>query len=102
MMKVGLILFELVELNVILGMNFLTKYNAVLDCSNKEVVLKDPKIFQVEFVGDKKVNLARIISILKARKLMKKGYTSYLAHVVDTQALSNNPSKVPIVCSLKS
>ena len=29
---------------------------------------------------------------------MKKGHTSYLAHVVDTRVLRNDPSKVLIVC----
>lgn len=39
--QINLILFELDELNVILGMDFLTKYHAVLDFSNKKVSLKD-------------------------------------------------------------
>ena len=40
-MKVHLILFELDELDMILGMDFLTKYYVVLDCSNKKVVLRE-------------------------------------------------------------
>lgn len=56
--KVDLILFKLDELNVTLGMNFHTKYHVVLDCFNKEVVLKDPERFEVKFVGNKKVKLA--------------------------------------------
>ncbi|KAA0035981.1 DNA/RNA polymerases superfamily protein [Cucumis melo var. makuwa] len=97
-MKVDLCLFELDELDVILGMDFLTKYHAILDCSHKEVVLRDLGKFEIKFQGDKKVNFGRIISILKARKLMKKGHVAYLAQVVDTLAPKDNPSKVPIVC----
>lgn len=60
-MRVDLFLFELDKLDVILGMAFLTKYHAVLDCFNKEVVLRDPIKYEIKFVGDKNVNLARII-----------------------------------------
>ncbi|TYK04232.1 hypothetical protein E5676_scaffold758G00060 [Cucumis melo var. makuwa] len=42
-LKVDLIIFELYELDVILGMDFLVKYHAVLDCSNKEEVKNDPR-----------------------------------------------------------
>ena len=48
-MKVDLCLFELNELDVIWGMDFLTKYHVILDCSNEEVVLKDPENFEIKF-----------------------------------------------------
>lgn len=51
-MKVDLTLFELDELDVILGMSFLTKYHAILDCSNKEVVLRDRRKFEFKFIGN--------------------------------------------------
>lgn len=71
-LKVDLVLFELDEIDVILRMNFLTKYHAILDCFNKEVVLKEPEWFEVKFIGNKKVELANIISVFKAKKLIKK------------------------------
>ncbi|KAA0062764.1 ty3-gypsy sub-class retrotransposonable element polyprotein [Cucumis melo var. makuwa] len=37
-MHVDSILFELDGLDILLGMNFLTKYNVVLDCFNKKVM----------------------------------------------------------------
>ncbi|KAA0047575.1 Pyridoxal-phosphate-dependent serine hydroxymethyltransferase [Cucumis melo var. makuwa] len=66
--EVDLILFELDELDEIFGMDFLTKYHAILDCSNK-----------------------------KARKLMNKRHTAYLTHMVDTQTSKDDSSKEPIV-----
>ena len=83
-MKVDLILFELDELDTILSMDFLTKYHVVLDCSNKEVVLRELGKFEVKFVANKKVELASIILVLKERKMIRKEHTAYLAHVVDT------------------
>lgn len=63
----------------------------------KNIVLKDLGKFQVKFVGDKNVELASIISMLKVRKLIRKGHTTYLAGVVDTQTIRNDPRSVPIV-----
>lgn len=64
-MKVDLILYKLNELDVILGMDFLTKYHAVLNYSNKKVVLKEFRKFEVKFEGYKKVVLVGIIYVLK-------------------------------------
>lgn len=53
-MKVDLCLFELDELDAILGMDFLTKYNALLDLiPNKEVLLRDLRKFEIKIEGDK-------------------------------------------------
>lgn len=38
-----------------------------------------------------------IIYVVKARRLIKKGHTAYLAREVDTQASRIEPSKVPKV-----
>ena len=59
---------------------------------------REPRKFEVKFVGDKKVELASIILVLKARKMIKKRHMAYLAHVVDTQAIKNDPRSVTIVC----
>lgn len=80
-----------------LGNGFPTKHHAILDCFNKEVALREPRKFEIKFLGDKKVELASIISVLKTRKLIKKEHTAYLARVVNTQAIKNDPRSVSIV-----
>lgn len=79
---------------MILGMDFLTKYHAMLDCFNKEIVLRKSGNYEVKFVGNKKVKLASIISMFKARKLISKGHIAYLASVVHTQAIRKDPRRV--------
>lgn len=54
-------------------MNFLTKYNAILDYSNKEVV-RDLRKFEVKFMGDKRVELARIVSIQDEKVNKERAY----------------------------
>lgn len=68
-MRLCLILLDLNELYVILRMDFLTKYHSSMDCSNKEVVFRKPSKVRVKFVGDKKVNLANIILIVKGEEV---------------------------------
>ncbi|KAA0062027.1 Retrovirus-related Pol polyprotein from transposon 17.6 [Cucumis melo var. makuwa] len=52
-MKVNLVLFELDELDVILEIDFLAKYHAVLNYSNKEVILRDlGDKFVIVFIGN--------------------------------------------------
>ena len=75
--RIDLILLELYELDIILGIDFLTKYQAILDCSNKEVAMKGLGRCEVKFVGNKKVEIANIILVFKAKKLLKKGHTAY-------------------------
>lgn len=60
--------------------------------------MKDSRKFEVKFVGDKKVELARIISAFKAMKLIRKWHTGYLTRITCTQVLIREPGSVPIVC----
>lgn len=70
----------------------------MLDWFNKEEVLKELVRLEVKFVGNKKVGLASIISTFKAKKLIRKGYTTYLACVMDNLTIRKELESVPIVC----
>ncbi|KAL0544896.1 hypothetical protein IC582_020026 [Cucumis melo] len=81
-MLVNLIPLELQKLDVILGMDFLFAHYASMDCHSKEVVLRKPGFAEVVFRGMRKVVPRSLISVLKAEKLLRKGCTTFLAHVV--------------------
>ncbi|XP_052171537.1 uncharacterized protein LOC127787518 [Diospyros lotus] len=69
---VDLILLEFQDFDVIIGMNFLTKYNATLDCKSKTICLKSGDS-NVKFQGKKRANEWKWISALKAEKLLRQG-----------------------------
>ena len=48
-----LIVLELEDLDVILGMDWLSKYRAVVNCFTKEVVLETPDHQRVSFSGER-------------------------------------------------
>lgn len=83
---------------MILGINFLTKYHTILNYFNKEVLLRDPGKFEVNFVGERKVELASIILVFNVRKMIKKGHIAYRTLIVDTQGIRNDPISLPTVC----
>ncbi|XP_052204017.1 uncharacterized protein LOC127809294 [Diospyros lotus] len=88
--SVNLILLEFRDFDVILGMDFLTKYNATVDCKAKTVCLKNGDL-NVKFRGQKRVSEQKWISALKAERLLRQGAQGYLACV---QEKSNEPLKI--------
>ncbi|KAL4030373.1 hypothetical protein IC575_008609 [Cucumis melo] len=99
-MLVDLLPLELQRLDVILGMDFLFTLYASMDCHRKEVVFKNPGFTEVDFRGVRKIIFRSLISVLKADKLLKKGCTAFLAHVVEVQREKLKLEDVPMVCHL--
>ncbi|XP_016704265.1 uncharacterized protein [Gossypium hirsutum] len=73
------------EFDVILGMNWLTKHDAVENCKEKWIDLKceTGEVISVES-GNTKDNV-RIISAFSAQWLMRKGNEAFLAYILDTR-----------------
>ena len=67
-MTANLIPLDIQEFDVILGMDFLSKYRATMDCFQKEVVFKRFDGTEVIFGGDRKILSTCVISAVKARK----------------------------------
>ncbi|TYJ96975.1 DNA/RNA polymerases superfamily protein [Cucumis melo var. makuwa] len=94
---VDLLSLELQRLDVILGMDFLFAHYASMDCHRKEVVFRKPGFAEVVFKGMRKVVSRSLISILKAEKLLRKGCTAFLAHIVVVQREKLKPEDVHVV-----
>ncbi|TYJ98703.1 reverse transcriptase [Cucumis melo var. makuwa] len=79
---VDLLLLVLQRLDVILGMDFLFAHYASMDFHRKKVVFRKPGFAEVVFRGMRKAVSRSLISALKAEKLLRKGCTAFLAHIV--------------------
>ncbi|VVA39362.1 PREDICTED: reverse mRNAase, partial [Prunus dulcis] len=86
-LEADLIPLEMVGLDVILGMDWLTKHHASVDCFRKEVVLRSPGRPEVTFYGEP----------MTAKRLLRKGCSGYLAHVVDTRKQELKLEDIPVV-----
>ncbi|KAL0539688.1 hypothetical protein IC582_023904 [Cucumis melo] len=94
---VDLLPLELQRLDVILGMDFLFAHYASTDFHRKEVVFRKPGFAEVVFRGMRKVVSRSLISVLKVEKLLRKGCTTFLAHIIVVQREKLKPEDVPVV-----
>ena len=85
---VDLMILDMVDFDIILGMSWLSPYHAILDCHTKTVTLAMPGIPRLKWRGTPSPARKKIISFFRAKKLVSKGCLAYLAHVRDTTIAS--------------
>ncbi|KAL0405477.1 UNVERIFIED_CONTAM: Transposon Tf2-11 polyprotein [Sesamum latifolium] len=79
-----LVVINLREFDVILGMDWLASNHAVVDCQTKEVAVEINGQMKTVIVGERKVIPNCLISAVTAFNLIKEGCQAYLASVHDT------------------
>ena len=89
---------ELNGFDIVLGMDWLSANDAEILCRKKIVKVNPPGKESFMVYGDKcRVN-SGIISLMKARKCLAKGCTSYLAFVIDAKMEKKEVQNIPVVC----
>ncbi|XP_060972510.1 uncharacterized protein LOC133038394 [Cannabis sativa] len=83
-LSADLIEMSLVEFDIILGMDFLSKYSASIDCKRKMVVFQPESEEPFVFVSSVQGSRIPMISAMSARELLHGGCLGFLAVVVDT------------------
>ncbi|XP_044502571.1 uncharacterized protein LOC123223472 [Mangifera indica] len=78
---VDLIMFDMLDFDIILGMDFLSKYGAEIDCRKKKVKFNLDNGDEFSFSEGRLLSM--MISSVRARKMLSKGCIGYLAHVVN-------------------
>lgn len=79
-MTTNLVVLDMLNFNVILDMDFLSYFEAKINCRKKKVRFYLDE--NDEFTFDEGKILSLMISSIKAKKLLSKGYIRYLAHVM--------------------
>ena len=85
------------EFDVILGMDWLSKHQVMVDCRMKRVTLMTPNDDEVVFIGERSNHLSNVIFAATARKMVRKGCEAYLAYVIDTEKARPIVSDIPTV-----
>ena len=78
-----LIVLDIHDFDIVLGMDWLSKHRATLDCYKKEVRLVHPEEPGVIFRGIRREIAPSLINAMTASKMLRKGCQGYLAFVVD-------------------
>ncbi|KAA0056320.1 gag protease polyprotein [Cucumis melo var. makuwa] len=84
-LDVTLLVLNMQDFDVILGMDWLYTNHASIDCSRKEVAFNPSSIASFKFKGAGTVVLPKVISAMKASMLLNQGIWSILNSVVDTR-----------------
>ncbi|CAH9102252.1 unnamed protein product [Cuscuta epithymum] len=89
---------SMIEFDAILGMDWLERNHARVDCYTKVLELEGNDGETLRFEGDRGRSNSCIISAVRARSMMRKGCHAYLAYVVDKTKEETNIDDVRVVC----
>jgi len=82
---VDLIQFDLFDLEIVPGMNWLHTYGDKIDYEDLKVILRGEKGREVFFYGQREEKSYLLISAMKASKLLCQGCMGYWCYAIDTQ-----------------
>ncbi|XP_021721470.1 uncharacterized protein LOC110689028 [Chenopodium quinoa] len=92
-----LIEFDMKDLDVILGMDWLGKYKAHIDCAAQKVKLLGPGNVIVTYRKEGKSSGIKIISALQFQNCVRKGYPIYMCSVEEVGREDEKKESIPVV-----
>ncbi|KAA0055429.1 ty3-gypsy retrotransposon protein [Cucumis melo var. makuwa] len=95
--EVTLLVLDMLDFDVILGMDWLAANHASIHCSCKEVAFNPPSLASFKFKREGSRSLPKVISAMRPNKLLSQGTWSILASVVDTREVDVSLSSEPVV-----
>ncbi|KAF5468689.1 hypothetical protein F2P56_012826 [Juglans regia] len=95
--KADLLVFGQMEFDLILGMDWLFKHYAKIDCWKQEVVFESPSKDIIRYVGAPVKATQPVISALQARKCIEVGASAFLLMIVDKTDGSEEIRGIPVV-----
>ncbi|XP_070057413.1 uncharacterized protein [Nicotiana tomentosiformis] len=95
--RVDLLLHSMEDFDVILGMDWLSPYHAILDCNAKNVTLAMLGFPRLEWRGAPGHSTSRVISYVKTRRMAEMGCLAYLAYIRDPSVEVPSMYVVPVV-----
>ncbi|GJW49903.1 putative reverse transcriptase domain-containing protein [Tanacetum coccineum] len=95
--KIELIPIVLGAFDIMIGMDWLDRYNANILCSQKLVRIVNPQGREITIYGDKRKGEFKLCSMMKARKYLSRGCQAYMAHIIDIKFEKKSVEDIPVV-----
>ncbi|XP_076882945.1 uncharacterized protein LOC143531561 [Bidens hawaiensis] len=95
--SIDLLHVELGSFDIVVGMDWLSKNEAEIVCSEKLVRLPTPTGQCLNIQGDHSNTELKLSNITKTRKMLRKGSPAFLVNVVDTKAKERKIDDIPVV-----
>ncbi|XP_035540235.1 uncharacterized protein LOC118344217 [Juglans regia] len=96
-LKADLIMFKLLEFDIILGMDWLYQYFASINCRSRIVSFQLPGGEYLEFAGSKVKSKPTVISAIQASRDLASGADAFLVQVMSVLSEKKFLAKIPIV-----
>ena len=94
---VDLLPIQMGDFDVILGMDWLERHRATIDCQGKRIIFGDSNSPDFEFRGSKPNGLGKFVSAIKAKQMLAHGCEGYLAHVIDSSLEHSKFENISVV-----
>ena len=98
--SIDLIALPFHEFDLILGMDWLSKHRAIVDCDKKIVLLKCSNLSEVTIHGIRFESVPKVISATKARRFLRKGCEAFLALILDSKREQVNLENIHVIKEL--
>ena len=82
--EADVIVLDIHDFDIILGMDWLAKHRATVDCYMKEVQFSQPGEPKVIFCGERKILSTSLISVTQANKMLRKACQGYLVYSIES------------------
>ncbi|XP_042956291.1 uncharacterized protein LOC122292137 [Carya illinoinensis] len=96
-LKANLLVFGQMEFDLILGMDWLFKHYAKIDCRKREVVFEPPTEDRMSYAGTSVKATPPLISALQARKCIDDGASAFLLITVEETTKTIGIQGIPVV-----
>ncbi|GKE37204.1 putative reverse transcriptase domain-containing protein [Tanacetum coccineum] len=95
--KIDLIPIMLGVFDIVIGMDWLDKYNVNILCSQKLVRVINSQGHEIIIYGDRRKGNFKLCSVMKARRYLSRGCHAFMTHVINTSSEKKIVEDVPIV-----
>ena len=89
--------FKLTEFDIILGMDWLSKHQAQIDCLKQNIILRGPKGEKIVHRAKPRRSGVRLMTEIRAQKLLKRGCEGHQCIVVETETPVVSLRSIPVV-----
>ena len=95
--RANLVLLDIQDFDVILGMDWLSRHHTTMDWFRKEVKFCRPGEPEITFCGVRKILSSSMMSVMMAGKMLQKSYPGYQAYVVEVREDDVRLEDIPVV-----
>jgi len=93
----NLAMFRMLGFDIILGMDWLSKYYANIDCRKKEVIFRSPSEEEFKLCGSQVRATSPLLSAIQARQSIRCGAQAFLAYIKAEPEGERKLEDIPVV-----